>query len=78
MLHAFTVGFKKAAMSCLLLSRFVRFTLFCTVASLKVPAITVYDVATMVLGKELFPQLKITDLNSSITVIMSSPEELLR
>ena len=60
-------------------SRFVRFTLFCTVASLKVPAMTVYDVATMVLGTELFPQLKITDLNSGITVIvMSSPEELLR
>ena len=43
---------------------------FCTVASLKVSAIIVYDVATKVLGTEVFPQYDIADLNSSITFIV--------
>ena len=41
-----------------------------TVASLKVPAMIVYDVATKVLGTVEFPQHNIADLNSGITFIV--------
>ena len=54
-------------------------TLFCTVASLKVPTMIVFDVATKVLGTELFPQHNIADLNSGISFIaLLSQEKLLR
>ena len=47
----------------------------CTVASLKVPAMSVYDVATMVLDTELFPQHNIADLNSGIAFIVLFSQE---
>ena len=54
-------------------------TLFCTVASLKVPTMIVFDVATKVLGTELFPQHNIADLNSGTSFIaLLSQEKLLR
>ena len=37
-------------------------TLFCTTASLKVPAVIAYDVVTKVLDSEIFPQHTIADL----------------
>ena len=42
----------------------------CTVASLKVPALIVDDVATKERDLELFPQHNIADLNSGITFIV--------
>ena len=66
MLRAFTVGFGKVK------------TLFCIVASLKVPAMIAYDVATKVLDTELFPQYTIADLNSGITFVLFSQEKPLR
>ena len=67
MLRAFTVGFGKVK------------TLFCIVASLKVPAMIAYDVATKVLDTELFPQYTIADLNSGITfIVLFSQEKPLR
>ena len=52
MLCAFTVGFEKALKSCLLLFTALPGLIdtLCTVASLKVPPVIVYDVATKVLG----------------------------
>ena len=49
--------FEKVIKSCLLLLAALPalIDLFCTVASLKVPAMIVYDVATKVLDTELFP-----------------------
>ena len=44
----------------------------CTVASLKVPAMIVYDVATKILGTEVFPQHDIGYLNSGITFVLFS------
>ena len=50
-----------------------------TVASLKVPAMIVYDVAIKVLGTEEFPQHKIAQLNSSATfIVLFSQEKPLR
>ena len=48
----------------------VQSTLFCTVASLKEPAMIVYDVATKVIDTEIFPQDYIASLISSITFIV--------
>ena len=45
--------------------------MLCTIASLKVPAIVAFDVATMVLDTEKFPLHTIAELNSSITFICS-------
>ena len=42
----------------------------CIVASLKVPAMIVYDEKTKVLGTKLFPQHNISDLNSGIAFII--------
>ena len=58
MLHAFTVGFEKVLKNCLLLLAALPglIGIFCTVASLKVPAMIIFDLATEVLGTELFPQ----------------------
>ena len=50
-------------------------TIFCTVASLKVPALIVYDVATKILNIEFFPQHNIADLNSGITFIVLFSQE---
>ena len=47
----------------------------CTVASLKVPAMIVHDVATKVLGAVEFPQHNIADLNSGITFIVLLTQE---
>ena len=48
----------------------------CTVASFKVPAKIVYDVATKVLDTEVFPRHNIADLNSDITfIVLLSQEE---
>ena len=62
--RTFTVGFEKVLKSSLLL--FAAFpgliNTLCTVASLKVPAMTVYDVETKVLGTELFAQHNIADI----------------
>ena len=80
-LRAFTVNFEKVLKSCLLLFAVLLGLIdtFCTVASLKVPTMTVYDVATKVLGTEEFPQHNITDLNSCITfIVLTSREKLLR
>ena len=50
-----------------------------TVASLKVPAMIVYDVATKVIGTEEFPQYNIAELNSGITfIVLFSLEKPLR
>ena len=53
-------------------------TLFRTVASLKVPAMITYDVATKVLDIESFPLHNIADLSSGITSILLSQEQPLR
>ena len=52
MLRAFTVGFEKALKSCLLLLTALPGLIdtLCTVASLNVPPVIVYDVATKVIG----------------------------
>ena len=81
MLRAFTVGFCKVYKSCLLLLVALPGLIdtLCTVASLKVPAIIIYNVATKVLDTELFPQHTIADLNSGITfIVLSSQEKPLR
>ena len=80
MLRAFTVGFCKVYKSCLLLLVALPGLIdtLCTVASLKVPAIIIYNVATKVLDTELFPQHTIADLNFGITFILSSHEKPLR
>ena len=53
--------------------------LFCTVASLKDPAMIVYDVTTKVLDTEIFPQGNIAGLISSITfIVLLSQEKPLR
>ena len=50
-----------------------------TVASLKVPAMIVYDLATEVLGTEEFSQHKIAELNSGTTItVFFSQEKPLR
>ena len=49
--------------------------LFSTVASLKVPVMIVYDVATKVLDTELFPQHTIANLNSGITFTVLFSQE---
>ena len=67
MLCAFTVGFLVSFKSCLLLLvALPGFIDTLAVASLKVPAMIVYDVATKVLDTKLFPQHTIADLNSGI------------
>ena len=67
MLCAFTVGFLESFKSCLLLLvALPGFIDTLAVASLKVPAMIVYDVATKVLDTKLFPQHTIADLNSGI------------
>ena len=43
-------------------------TLVCTIASLKVPAMIVHDVAARVLDTKVFPQITIADLISGITL----------
>ena len=55
-LRAFTVGFEKVVKSCLLLLAALPCLMdtLCTIASLKVPTMIVYDVATKSLDKELF------------------------
>ena len=81
MLRAFTVGFQKVLKSCLLLLVVLPGLIdtLCTVASLKVPAMIIYDVATKVLGTEVFPQHNIADLNSGITfIVLLSQEKSLR
>ena len=80
MLHTFTVGFQKILKSCLLLPVALPglINTLLTVASLKVPAMTVYDVATKVLDTEVFPQHNIADLNSGITLFCSVRRSLYR
>ena len=77
MLRAFTVGFEKVLKSCLLLPTALLGLIdtLWTVASLKVPAMTVYDVVTKVLGLELFLQHNIADLNPGITFIVLLNQE---
>ena len=81
MLCSFSVGLHKVYQSCLLLL-LALLGLIVTLlhnASLKVPAMIVYDVATMVLDIEIFPQHAFADLISGITFIVSfSQEKLLR
>ena len=51
----------------------------CTVASLKVLAMILYDVATKVLGTEEFPQHNTAELNSGTTfTVLFSQEKPLR
>ena len=51
-------------------------TFFCTLASLKVPAMIVYDVATTIFDTEIFPQ---NGLISGITfIVLLSQEKPLR
>ena len=65
MLRTFTVGFRNFIRVVFYFSWLfpVQLTLFCTVASLKVPAMNVYDVATKVLDIEIFSQHTIANLN---------------
>ena len=81
MLRVFTVCFQKVLKSCFLLLVALPDlidTLY-TVASLKVPAMIVFDVATKVLGTEEFPQHNIAELNSGTTLIaLFSQEKPLR
>ena len=69
MLRTFTVGFQKVFfyLSWLFL---VYLTLCCTVTNLKVTAMIVYHMATMVLYTEIFPQQNIADLIPGITFIV--------
>ena len=51
----------------------------CKVTSLKVPAMTVYDVATKVLGTEEFLQHNMAELNSGTAfIVLFSQEKPLR
>ena len=79
MLRDFTVAFCKVTKSCLLLLATLPGLIdtLCTVACLKDPAMIVYDVATMLLGIEVFPQHNIADLSSGITLVILflQPEE---
>ena len=47
----------------------------CTVASLKLPPMIVFDVATKVLGTEEFLQHNIAELNSGTTLIVLFSQE---
>ena len=72
----FTVGFKKIYQSYLLLLVVLPgLTLSCTVASLMIPAMINYDVATKAFDTEKFPQHTIPDLNSGITFIVLFSQE---
>ena len=51
-------------------------TFFGTVASLKVPDMIVYDVATKILVTEMFPKHTIADLISAITFIVLFSQEM--
>ena len=79
MLSAFTVGFQKVLKSCLLLLVGLPGLIdtLCTVASLKVPAMIVFDVATKLLGTEEFPQHNIAELNTG-TFLFSQDKPLRR
>ena len=59
----------------LLMLCLVSLSLFGTVASLKVPAMIVYHMATNVLDTEIFPQHTLADLNSGITFIVLFSQE---
>ena len=48
----------------------------CRVASLKVPAMIVYNMATKALGTEEFPKHNIADLNPGITFIVLFTQEM--
>ena len=56
----------------------VSLTLFCTVASLKVPVMIVFDAAKKVLDTKKFPQHTIADLNSAITFVLFIQEKPLQ
>ena len=76
MFCAFTVGFQKVYKSCLLLLVALPGLI---VASLKVVAMIVFDVAKKVLDTEKFPQHTIVDLNSGISfIVLCSQEKHLR
>ena len=77
MLCAFTVGFQKVLRVAFYFSWLcpVKLTLFCTVASLKVPSMTVYDVATKVLDTKIFHQHNIAGLIFDITFIVLFSKE---
>ena len=77
MLRAITVGFQKVLKSCLLLLVALSGLIdtLCTVASLTVPAMIVYDVAAKVLGTEEFPEHNIAELNSGTTFIVLFNQE---
>ena len=72
MFCAFTVGFQKVYKSCLLLLVALPDLI---VASLKVVAMIVFDVAKKVLDTEKFPQHNIADLNSGISFIVLCSQE---
>ena len=81
MLCAFTVRFQKVIKSCplLLAALLGLIDTLCLVATLRLPAMIVYDVATKVLGTEVFPQHNIADMNSRITfIVLFSQEKPLR
>ena len=76
MFCAFTVDFQKVYKSCLLLLVALPGLI---VASLKVVAMIVFDVAKKVLDTEKFPQHTIADLNSGISfIVLCSQEKHLR
>ena len=77
MLRTFTVGFQKVLRVIFYFSWvcLVYLTLSCTVASLKVSVMIVYDVATKILDTEIYPQYNIADLISGITFIVLFSEE---
>ena len=81
MLHAFTVDPEKFINSYLLLLAALPDLIdtLCTVSSFSFPAMIVYNVATRVLGTELFPQYDIAKLNTVITfAVLFSQEKPLR
>ena len=80
MLHTFTIAFEKILKDLSFTSCGFAWLIdtLCTVAGLKVSAMTAYDVVTKVLGTEEFPQHNITDLNSSTTFIVLLSQKPLR
>ena len=77
MLHPFTDGYKASRVAFYFSWLFpFQMTFFCTLASLKVPAMIVYDVATTIFDTEIFPQ---NGLISGITfIVLLSQEKPLR
>ena len=80
MLPAFLVGFRKfiRVVYCFSWLCPAWLTLFCTVTSLKGPAMIAYDVETKVLDTEIFPQQSLTWTSAITFIVFFSQEKPLR